>query len=60
MEPSVLQTFLSTIGTIFSSAVSWMGTLLNFVTSHPVILVPMLVFFVAGGVIGLVMRILRG
>ena len=60
MEPTVLQSFLGSLTLIFSSAVSWMGNLLSFVTSNPVILVPILVFFVSGGVIGLVMRILRG
>ena len=60
MVPTVLQSFLGSLTEIFSSAVSWMAELLTFVTSHPVILVPILVFFVSGGVIGLVMRILRG
>lgn len=60
METTAVGTFLSTLGTIVTQVIAWMGEMLEFVTSNPVILVPLLMFFVVGGVIGLIMRILRG
>ena len=45
---------------ILTSVIAWMGQMLTFITSNPVILVPLLMFFVVGGVIGLIMRVLRG
>ena len=55
-----MSAFLTDLGSMLTAAIGWMGDLLEFVTGNPVILVPLLVFFVTGGVIGLVMRILRG
>ena len=60
MEVNSLSAFLTDLGSMLTAAIGWMGDLLEFVTGNPVILVPLLVFFVTGGVIGLVMRILRG
>lgn len=51
---------LSVLESILTSVITWMGSMLTFITSNPIILVPMLMFFVAGGVIGLIMRVLRG
>ena len=52
--------FLSTLTEILTKVIAWMGQMLTFITDNPIILVPMLMFFVAGGVIGLIMRVLRG
>lgn len=52
--------FLSTLTEILTKVIAWMGQMLSFITDNPIILVPMLMFFVAGGVIGLIMRVLRG
>lgn len=52
--------FLSTLTQILEKVIAWMGQMLKFITDNPIILVPMLMFFVAGGVIGLIMRVLRG
>lgn len=60
MPTETVSTFLGTLGTIVTQVIAWMGEMLEFVTSNPVILVPLLMFFVVGGVIGLIMRILRG
>lgn len=50
---------LAVLKTILTSCIEWMGSMLTFFTSNPIILVPMLMFFVTGGVIGLVMRVFR-
>ena len=40
MEASALSTFLTNIGTILTSAVGWVGSLSDMVTSNPLLLVP--------------------
>lgn len=54
----------ATVITFFSSlitaAIGWIGDVVTFVTEQPLILVPMMVFFLAGGAIGLFLRIFRG
>lgn len=58
--PSAIQTFLGTLGDIVTAVIGWLGDMLAFVIDNPVILVPLLMFFVVGGVVGILMRILRG
>lgn len=53
-------TFLSFLGTLVTAVIGWMGEVLTFITDNPVILVPMLVFFITGGVVALVQRVMRG
>lgn len=60
MTTEALTTFLGTLGDIVTAVISWLGSMLNFITSNPVILVPLLMFFVVGGVVGILMRIMRG
>lgn len=57
---STVTQILSVFKEILTAVIEWMGSMLTFITSNPIILVPMLMFFVAGGVIGLIMRVLRG
>ncbi len=57
---TTVQTFLETLGSIITEVISWLGEMLTFITTNPVIFVPMLMFFVVGGVVGILMRILRG
>ncbi len=52
--------FLTELGNIVTEVIGWLGEMLTFVTGNPVILVPLLMFFVVGGVVGILMRILRG
>lgn len=51
--------FLEFLGSIVTQVISWMTEVLTFITTNPVILVPMLMFFVVGGVIGLITRLIR-
>ena len=45
---------------LISGAINWCGSVIDFIVGQPLILVPMLVFFIAGGTIGLVNRLIRG
>lgn len=53
-------TFLSFLGTLITAVIGWMGEILTFITENPVILIPMLVFFITGGTVALVQRVMRG
>lgn len=57
---STVTGFLAELGNIVTEVIGWLGEMLTFVTGNPVILVPLLMFFVVGGVVGILMRILRG
>ena len=51
---------LTALGTVVTEVISWLSEMLGFITGNPVILVPLLMFFVVGGVVGILMRIMRG
>ena len=51
---------LTALGTIVTEVITWLTEMLGFITGNPVILVPMLMFFVVGGVVGILLRIMRG
>lgn len=53
-------TVITFFGTLITSVISWMGNVVSFIADQPLILVPMMTFFIAGGVIGLVNRLIRG
>lgn len=57
---STVETVLTALGTMVTQVFTWLGTALDFIVENPVILVPMLMFFVTGGVIGLITRLMRG
>ena len=57
---STVTGFLTELGNIVTEVIGWLGEMLTFVTGNPVILVPLLMSFVVGGVVGILMRILRG
>lgn len=51
---------LTALGTVVTEVISWLTEMLGFITGNPIILVPLLMFFVVGGVVGILMRIMRG
>ena len=57
---STVTGFLTELGNIVTEVIGWLGEMLTFVTGNPVILVPLLMFFVVGGGVVILMRILRG
>ena len=54
-----LQTFLTDVGTFLTSAITWMGNVLNVVTSNPPLLVMVLAIPIAGVAIGFLSRLIR-
>lgn len=52
--------FVTFLGTLVTAALGWIGDVVSFIMEQPLILVPMLVFFIVGGAIGLVNRLIRG
>ena len=40
MEANALTTFLANVGTVLTSVVEWMGTIVTAVLNNPVLLVP--------------------
>lgn len=57
---STVASFLETLGSIVTAVIGWLGSVLGFITDNPVIIVPMLMFFVVGGCVGIIQRLMRG
>ena len=53
-------TVITFLGSLVTAALTWIGDVLEFIISQPLILIPMMVFFIVGGTIGLVNRLIRG
>lgn len=53
-------TVITFLGSLVTAAIDWMGSVIDFIVSQPLILVPLMVFFIVGGTIGLVNRLIRG
>lgn len=53
-------TVITFLGSLVTAALTWIGEVLEFIVAQPIILVPMLVFFIVGGCVGLVNRLIRG
>ena len=51
---------LSTLGLFVAAVFTWAQDLIDFMISNPILMVPMLLFWAAGGVIGIVGRMFRG
>lgn len=59
MEPTTVNAGIQNLGTLFTWITSRMGTLVNTITSSPVLMIG-LGIFVVGAVIGLAYRLIRG
>lgn len=57
-ETFTLATFLTDVGSFVTSAITWMGSLMTFIVSQPVLLATVLIGFVSLAV-GLVLRMIR-
>ena len=53
-------TVITFLGSLVTAALDWIGEVVTFIVGQPLILVPMMVFFIVGGTIGLVNRLIRG
>lgn len=58
-EVTTLEAFLSQIGTFFTTAIGWMGDVLEVVVANPALLVLVIAMPVAGFAIGLLNRLIR-
>lgn len=52
--------FIELLTSLVTAVIGWMGSVVDFIIAEPVILIPMLMFFVTGGAIGLITRLMRG
>lgn len=52
--------FVTFLGSLVTAAIEWLGEMVTFIQSNALLLVPLFVFFVCGGVIGLIMRLVKG
>lgn len=50
---------LTSLGSIFTQFMTWMGELYTVIVSHPIMMLT-LGIFVVGGAIGLIFRLIRG
>lgn len=58
-DPTPIESFLSNIGSFFTTAISWLGTVLNTVISNPPLLIMVLAFPIIGFAVGLLSRLIR-
>lgn len=59
MEPSAISTLLANIGSFFTSAISWLGTVLSTITGSPALLILVIAMPVIGFAVGLLRRLIR-
>lgn len=59
MAEGTMSTFLTEIGTFFTQAITWLGDVLEVVTSNPALLVMVLAMPICGFAVGLLSRLIR-
>ena len=52
--------FVTFLGSLVTASITWLGEMVTFIQGNALLLVPLFVFFVCGGVIGLIMRLVKG
>lgn len=57
--PSTMTTFLTDIGTFFTQAITWLGSVLSTVVSTPALLVLVIAMPVIGFAVGLLSRLIH-
>lgn len=57
--PSTMTTFLTDIGTFFTQAIAWLGSVLSTVVSTPALLVLVIAMPVIGFAVGLLSRLIH-
>lgn len=60
MTPTVMETFISNVGSVLTALIGWMGDILAFVMEQPAIFIPLLVFAIISFAVGILMRVIRG
>lgn len=59
MAEGAMAAFLTEVGTFLTTAISWMGSVLDSVTSSPPLMVLVLAMPIAGFAVGLLSRLIR-
>lgn len=59
MAEGAMTAFLTNVGTFFTQAIAWLGTVLNTVTGNPALLVMVLAMPICGFAVGLLSRLIR-
>lgn len=59
MAEGAMSTFLTEIGTFLTTAIGWMGDVLDTVTASPALMVLVLAMPIAGFAVGLLSRLIR-
>lgn len=59
MAEGAMADFLSQIGTFFTQAITWLGNVLDVVTTEPALLVLVLAMPICGFAVGLLSRLIR-
>lgn len=57
MEAITMETILTSIGTFFAQAITWLGDILDVVVSNPVLLIMVIAMPVCGYAVGLLSRL---
>lgn len=52
--------FVTFLGSLVTAGISWLTQIVAFIQANALILVPLFVFFICGGSIGLIMRLVKG
>ena len=58
-EGTAMTEILSSIGTFFTQAIDWLGTVLDTVVSNPVLLIMVIAMPICGFAVGLLSRLIR-
>lgn len=59
MAEGAMSSFLTEIGTFFTQSITWLGDVLDTVTTSPVLLVMVIAMPVCGFAVGLLSRLIR-
>lgn len=59
MPDGAMQAFLTNIGTFFEQSITWLGNVLDTVTTNPALLVLVIAMPVVGFAVGLLSRLIR-
>ena len=57
---TLMETFITNVGSVLTALIGWMGDILAFVMEQPPIFIPLLVFAIISFAVGILMRVIRG
>lgn len=57
---TVMETFITSVGSVLTALIGWMGDILDWVMQSPALFIPLLVFAIISFAVGVLMRVIRG